>query len=45
MPLIDGARLFTLSHGIKGINNTYTALNNWLTIQNIPKYISVLKLS
>ena len=23
MPLIDGARLFTLSHNIKGINNTY----------------------
>ncbi len=23
MPLIDGARLFTLSYGIKGINNTY----------------------
>lgn len=23
MPLIDGARLFALSHGIKGINNTY----------------------
>lgn len=24
MPLIDSARLFTLSHNIKGINNTYT---------------------
>ncbi len=23
MPLIDGARLFTISHNIKGINNTY----------------------
>lgn len=23
MPLIDGARLFTLSHNIRGINNTY----------------------
>jgi CBS domain-containing protein len=23
MPLIDGARLFILSHNIKGVNNTY----------------------
>ena len=23
MPLIDGARLFTISHNIRGINNTY----------------------
>jgi CBS domain-containing protein len=46
MPLIDGARLFTLSHGIKGINNTYTRFKQLAIIQNIPKYISiVLKLN
>ncbi|MCW2118408.1 DUF294 nucleotidyltransferase-like domain-containing protein [Flavobacterium sp. 7A] len=26
MPLIDGARMFTLSNGIRGINNTYVRL-------------------
>jgi CBS domain-containing protein len=47
MPLIDGARLFTLSHGIKGINNTYTRFKQLaINDPNIPKYISiVLKLS
>jgi CBS domain-containing protein len=35
MPLIDG-RLFTLSHGIKGLTTLIPALNNWLlTTQNI----------
>jgi CBS domain-containing protein len=23
MPLVDGARLFSISHGLRGINNTY----------------------
>jgi hypothetical protein len=47
MPLIDGARLFTLSQGIKGLTIRIPALNNWLlTILNIRKYILiVLKLS
>lgn len=39
MPLIDGARLFTLSHGIKGINNTYTRFKQ-LAI-NDPKYSEI----
>jgi CBS domain-containing protein len=39
MPLIDGARLFTLSQGIKGINNTYTRFKQ-LAI-NDPKYSEI----
>lgn len=39
MPLIDGARLFTLSHGIKGINNTYTRFKQ-LAIED-PKYSEI----
>jgi CBS domain-containing protein len=39
MPLIDGARLFTLSLGIKGINNTYTRFKQ-LAI-NDPKYSEI----
>jgi CBS domain-containing protein len=39
MPLIDGARLFYLSHGIKGINNTYTRFKQ-LAI-NDPKYSEI----
>ncbi|TDE03781.1 DUF294 nucleotidyltransferase-like domain-containing protein [Flavobacterium hiemivividum] len=39
MPLIDGARLFTLSHGIKGINNTYTRFKQ-LAISD-PKYSEI----
>jgi CBS domain-containing protein len=35
MPLIDGARLFTLSQGIKGLTIRIPALNNSLTILNI----------
>jgi CBS domain-containing protein len=38
MPLIDGARLFTLSQGI-GINNTYTRFKQ-LAI-NDPKYSKI----
>jgi CBS domain-containing protein len=40
MPLIDGARLFTLSQGLRGLTIRIPALNNWpLTILNIRKYI------
>ncbi|MEZ7505508.1 DUF294 nucleotidyltransferase-like domain-containing protein [Flavobacterium sp. Arc2] len=39
MPLIDGARLFILSQGIKGINNTYTRFKQ-LAI-NDPKYSEI----
>jgi CBS domain-containing protein len=39
MPLIDGARLFTLSQGIKGINNTYTRFKQ-LAI-NDPKHSEI----
>jgi CBS domain-containing protein len=39
MPLIDGARLLTLSHGIKGINNTYTRFKQ-LAIED-PKYSEI----
>tara|TARA_R110000868_G_scaffold15443_9_gene70433 strand:+ start:16285 stop:18201 length:1917 start_codon:yes stop_codon:yes gene_type:complete len=39
MPLIDGARLFTLSHNIKGINNTYIRFKQ-LAITN-PKHAEI----
>ncbi|MBC5838744.1 DUF294 nucleotidyltransferase-like domain-containing protein [Flavobacterium muglaense] len=39
MPLIDGARLFTLSHNIKGINNTYIRFKQ-LAI-TLPKYAEI----
>jgi CBS domain-containing protein len=39
MPLVDGARLFTLSQGIKGINNTYTRFKQ-LAISD-PKYSEI----
>ena len=39
MPLIDGARLFTLSHSIKGINNTYIRFKQ-LAITN-PKHAEI----
>jgi CBS domain-containing protein len=39
MPLIDGARLFTLSHNIKGINNTYVRFKQ-LAITD-PKYSEI----
>lgn len=39
MPLIDGARLFTMSHGIRGINNTFQRFKQ-LAISD-PKYAEI----
>ncbi|TRW98493.1 DUF294 nucleotidyltransferase-like domain-containing protein [Flavobacterium gawalongense] len=39
MPLIDGARLFTMSHGIRGINNTLQRFKQ-LAISD-PKYAEI----
>ncbi|OCB78825.1 DUF294 nucleotidyltransferase-like domain-containing protein [Flavobacterium crassostreae] len=39
MPLIDGARLFAISHGIRGINNTYMRFKQ-LAIKD-PKHAEV----
>jgi CBS domain-containing protein len=43
MPLIDGARLFTLSFDIRGINNTFHSNNLPLRMLSMLKYISMQK--
>lgn len=39
LPLIDGARLFTLSHNIKGINNTYLRFKQLAMVE--PKFSEI----